>query len=103
MMLSKIFEICKNKPQGANLNEIARKLNKDPIIVEGMVNHLLRMGKLIKHTEGLICDTCPARGSCILLKSTERRFVISMNAVQEYNPDCQELHTQDRGSEIDSS
>ncbi len=102
-MLSKILEICKKTPQGADLNEIARRLNKTPIVVEGMVEQLLRMGKLVEHTEYPICRMCPTRGSCILLKSSERLFSISMNAVQDDNPDCQKLQTADRGIEIDSA
>jgi adenine-specific DNA glycosylase len=102
-MLSKILEICKNIPQGADLNEIARKLNKSPIVVEGMVDQLLYRGKLVEHKEYPSCERCPTRRSCILLKSSQRRFSVPMNAAQDYNPDNQELYTSNRESEIDSA
>ncbi len=102
-MLSRILEICKNTPQGADLNEIARKLNKAPNVVEGMVDQLLRMGKLVEHAGYPLCKMCPTRGSCILLKSSERLFSISMNVTPDYNQGCQKLHAADRGSEIDSA
>jgi adenine-specific DNA glycosylase len=102
-MLTKILEICKNTPQGADLNKIARKLNKDQIVVEGMVEQLLRMGKLVEHAKYPVCKMCPTRRSCILLKSSPRRFSVPMNAVRDYNPNCLELNTSDRGSNIDSA
>jgi adenine-specific DNA glycosylase len=89
-MLSKILEICNDAPQGADLNEIAGKLYKDPAVAEGMVNHLLRMGKLVECAQGPICEMCPGRRSCILLKSSGKVFV-SISAVKEYNRGCQEL------------
>jgi len=102
-MLSKILEICINKPDGAELNEIARRLNKNPMVVEGMIDQLVRMGKLVELREYPMCKMCPTQSSCILLKSSERLFCVSMNAVQDDNLDCQKLHTLDRGSEIDSA
>jgi adenine-specific DNA glycosylase len=92
-MLSTILEICRNTPQGVDLNEIAGKLNKAPNVVEAMVDHLLRMGKLVEHRKHPICEMCPARRSCILLKSSERRFSVSVNAVQDDNLNCQAVHT----------
>jgi hypothetical protein len=84
-MLSDILDICRDAPQGIRLEEIARKLQKDPSVIEGMVVHLLRMGKLIRRPGESVCDICPQSSSCVLLKSSEELLFIPMNTYKEYN------------------
>jgi hypothetical protein len=100
-MLSDILDLCRNSPQGIGLDEIARQSNKDPSVVEGMVNQLLQMGKLIKRPGRSICDLCPSSSSCILLKSPEGMYFIPMDTIQEYNQHCLQVHSPDQGSEHD--
>ena len=103
VMLSEILDLCKNSPQGVGLEEIARKLKKEPSVVEGMVDQLLQMGKLIKRPGRSVCDMCPKSSSCILLKSSEGLYFIPMNTFQEYNQKCQQVHSPDQGSTLEIS
>ena len=81
-MLSEILEVCQSAPQGVSIEEIANTLNKPLSVVEAMVHHLLRIGKLIESTTETICQMCPARSSCILLESSDRIFSVPLFTAQ---------------------
>jgi hypothetical protein len=100
-MLYDILDLCRNSPQGIGLDEIAHQLNKEISVVEGMVNQLLQMGKLIKQPGRSVCDLCPSSSSCILPKSSEGMYFIPIDTVQEYNQHCLQVHSTDQGSELD--
>jgi Mn-dependent DtxR family transcriptional regulator len=82
-MLTDILEACKTAPQGLCLEEIAHRLKKDPSVVEGMIDQLLRMGRLVERPAQAICETCPARASCILIERPVRVYSVPMNPLQE--------------------
>jgi adenine-specific DNA glycosylase len=83
MMLTDILEACKTSPQGLCLEEISRRLEKEPSIVEGMINQLLHMGKLVERPAQTVCETCPVRVSCIVIERSDRLYSVPMNTIKE--------------------
>ncbi len=75
-MLTDILEACKTTPQGLCLEEIAHRLKKDPSVVEGMIDQLLHMGRLVERPAKTVCETCPTRASCVLMERPVRVYSV---------------------------
>ncbi len=62
-MLSQILKEFEKPTKGLCLEEIAQRLGKDPRVVAGALDLLVKMGKL-DGIEGGMCDSCPIRSMC---------------------------------------
>ena len=83
MMLTEILKACETSPQGLCLEEISRRLKKDPSTVEGMIDLLVHLGKIVEHPAETVCETCPARTSCVLIGRSDRLYSVPMNTIKE--------------------
>ncbi len=95
-MLNQILEACKSTPRGLCLEEIAHGLKKEPAVIEGMIAQLLHMGMLVEHPVQTVCETCPARASCVLIERSVSLYSVPKHTMEEYNRFGPELHTPDR-------
>lgn len=72
-MLSRILAIYEQDPGIMCVEEVAQKLDREPSVVEGMLETLVKLGKLIE-IGAETCDLCPASSMCILISSGRRSF-----------------------------
>jgi predicted transcriptional regulator len=56
--------------------ELASTFGKDIAVVEGMLETLVRSGRLVELGRDGPCDKCPAQGLCIVLPLEGRRFCL---------------------------
>ena len=56
--------------------ELADKLGKDIAVVEGMLETLVRSGRLVELRRDGLCEQCPAQSLCIVLPLEGRRFCL---------------------------
>ena len=75
-MLSSILAIYEQDPGALCLEEVAQKLDREPSVIEGMLETLVKLGKLVEiDTE--TCGLCAARSMCILISSGRRSFTLA--------------------------
>ncbi len=58
------------------LEEVAQKLGREPSVVEGMLETLVKLGKLVE-IGSEVCDLCPASSMCILISPARRTFTLA--------------------------
>jgi hypothetical protein len=75
-MLKQILTEFENTFTVLCLEEIAQRIGKDPRVVEGMLDTLIRMGRLIE-MESMECSSCPVHGTCRLIAASGRTFVLA--------------------------
>jgi len=75
-MLSRILAIYEQDPGVMCLEEVAQKLGREPSVVEGMLETLVKLGKLVE-IGSEVCDLCPASSMCILISSARRTFTLA--------------------------
>jgi len=75
-MLSRILAIYEQDPGARCVEEVAQKLDREPSVVEGMLETLVKLGKLIE-IDSETCDLCPANSMCILISSGRRSFTLA--------------------------
>ena len=75
-MLSRILAIYEQDPGVMCVEEVAQKLDREPSVVEGMLETLVKLGKLIE-IDSETCDLCPASSMCILISSGNRSFTLA--------------------------
>lgn len=69
-MLTEILKAFREADGGLDLNDLARRLGTDRSALEGMLETLVRQGKLREVTIGSdTCESCASRGSCVHLQS----------------------------------
>jgi len=56
--------------------ELASTFGKDLAVVEGMLETLVRSGRLMELGSDGLCEQCPAQSLCIVLPLEERRFCL---------------------------
>ena len=56
--------------------ELASTFGKDIAVVEGMLETLVRSGRLVELGHDGLCGQCPARSLCIVLPLEGRRFCL---------------------------
>ena len=75
-MLSSILAIYEQDPGVLCVEEVAQKLGREPSVVEGMLETLVNLGKLVE-IGAETCGLCPASSSCILISSERRSFTLA--------------------------
>ena len=75
-MLKQILVELENTTTGLCLEEIAQRIGKDPMVVEGMLDMLVRMGMLVE-VDTTACPSCPLHDTCRMIATADRIFVLS--------------------------
>ncbi len=85
-VLRKVLLIFENAKGPLSLTEVARTLDIEPGMLEGMLQYWVRKGKLREVAGGaLICPICNKADDCALMPDMPRRFEL----VGEDTPDFQ--------------
>ncbi len=59
--------------------ELASAFGKDLAVVEGMLETLVKSGRLVELGRDGLCEQCPAQSLCIVLPLEGRRFCLVPN------------------------
>jgi len=76
-MLKNILQEFENTQTLLNLNQLSHKLNIEPSALQGMLDHLVQIGKLEKEISGADCETVCSQCShtdCSLLQATKPQY-----------------------------
>lgn len=76
-MLKNILQEFKNSQTLLNLNQLSHKLNIEPSALQGMLDHLVQIGKLEKEISGADCETVCSQctdSDCKLLKAAQPQY-----------------------------
>jgi hypothetical protein len=57
-------------------DDIAQKLSFEPSTVEGMLEMLTRMGKLVEIGGQSACEICPDHTSCLLITPARKMYAL---------------------------
>ena len=75
-MLRSILTIYEQDSGALCVEEVAHKLDREPSVVEGMLETLVNLGKLVEiGTE--TCYLCPNSSSCFSISSGGRSFILA--------------------------
>jgi hypothetical protein len=75
-MLTQLIDLLEKRHNGLGLDELSRELGAHPSAVAGMIEVLVRKGRLIEiGPDGGCCTVCPAHSDCNLLASRGTRYV----------------------------
>jgi hypothetical protein len=76
-MLSEILAIFERRGGVLYLNEIIHQIDADPAAVEGMLETLLRMGKIVEVELRRGCDRCGTAPMCTIAKIRPRCYTLA--------------------------
>ena len=77
-MLIHLLELFEHNQGGLGLHELSRQLDLSPGAVQGMLELLVRRGRLTQlGPDGGCCTDCTARGECNLLVWNRVRYVVT--------------------------
>ena len=83
-MLNSILAIYTQDPGSLCVEEVAQKLDREPSVVEGMIETLVNLGELVE-IGAEDCGLCPASSMCNLISSERRSFTLA-SRVTSVNP-----------------
>lgn len=76
-MLTQILSLLERHTGGLGAREISRQLHIQPAALEGMLELLVRKGRLIRLcAASAACGHCPLRSDCNLLAGQNVRYVV---------------------------
>ena len=75
-MLAQILAEFDRERRPLSSRELASMLDKDIAAIEGMLETLVRSGRLLELGREGPCDECPVQGLCIVIPLEERRFCL---------------------------
>jgi hypothetical protein len=75
-MLKQILSEFEQVPTSLCLDQLSQKLAITPSALEGMLDMLVRKGRLreISPTQ-TACQTCPARAACVIIRSATKSYI----------------------------
>jgi hypothetical protein len=77
-MLTQLVELLGSKENGLSLAEIGRAMNVQPSALMGMIELLVRKGKLLEiGPDGQCCAECGLEGQCNLLAARGKRYMVN--------------------------
>ncbi|MDW8327028.1 MAG: FeoC-like transcriptional regulator [Anaerolineales bacterium] len=77
-MLAQILSLLEQYEGGLGAREIGRQLRIQPGALEGMLELLVRKGRLVKLCAAQMpCGDCPLRSGCNLLSGRNTRYVLA--------------------------
>ncbi|GIK39907.1 MAG: hypothetical protein BroJett011_37400 [Chloroflexota bacterium] len=78
MMLKQILAEFEQKPTTLCLDELSQKLAITPSALEGMLDTLVRKGRLLEvSATHNACHTCPARAGCVIISSSAKSYLLA--------------------------
>jgi hypothetical protein len=84
-MLADVLDLFERTPQALCAQDVAKRLGKDPSVVEGMLVLLVRMGKLVEVASTSLCDSCPVSAKCLRIEAPRRTYSLVSHAVMDIN------------------
>lgn len=76
-MLTQILSLLERHNGGLGAREISRRLDIHPGALEGMLELLVRKGRLMKVCAAqTVCGNCPLQSDCNLLAGQNARYVV---------------------------
>jgi hypothetical protein len=85
-MLTQLLELVASHPRGLGVRELSRRLHTQPGAIEGMLELLVRKGRLVKLcASATVCADCPVHSDCNLLAGHNTRYVV---APRSPSPTC---------------
>jgi hypothetical protein len=76
-MLSQILNEFQQNP-GLCLDELSQKLAVEAGALEGMLQTLVRKGRLLEIDPGqAACQACPAKGGCLLIGGLGKGYILT--------------------------
>lgn len=83
-MLKRVLQEIESSPGTLNINELSRKLDIDRSTLEGMIQHLVRTGRLVDDDasaeecgiNGNCGSTCPGAASCIFFAKMPKTYSV---------------------------
>ncbi len=75
-ILARILAEFDRERRPLSSRELASTFGKDLAVVEGMLETLVRSGRLVELSRDGLCEQCPAQGLCIVLPLDGRRFCL---------------------------
>jgi hypothetical protein len=86
-MLSELLRLLEENPGELNLSEIGRRLNAHPSAVAGMLETLIRKGRVVElGADCGVCSDCSLQANCALPARRVRRFQLSQSTISENRP-----------------
>lgn len=77
-MLAQILSLLEQHAGGLGAREISRRLDIQPGALEGMLELLVRKGRLVKICAAqTVCGDCPLQSDCNLLAGQNTRYVVA--------------------------
>jgi hypothetical protein len=78
MMLKQILAEFEQNPTTLCLDELSQKLAITPSALEGMLDTLVRKGRLLEISAAPgACTTCPARAGCVIISSSAKSYLLA--------------------------
>lgn len=79
-MLNQLLALLAGRRNALSLDEISRELQAQPGAVLGMLELLVRRGRLVEiGPDGGYCATCGLESQCSLLAARGKRYVLATN------------------------
>jgi hypothetical protein len=75
-MLTEILATFEAEPAGLCSDDIAHRLGAEPSAVEGMLETLVRMGKLVEAVASETCNACHAHSMCLAISNARLSFTL---------------------------
>ncbi len=72
--LRQVLQSCEEARAPRTLNQLARELDISPGMLEGMIDHWVRRGRLREASSGPACITCGHSASCPFIAKMPRSF-----------------------------
>lgn len=77
-MLTRVLALLAEQQGGLGTADIGRRLGLAPAVLEGMLETLVRRGRLVRLCPGATpCGACPLRTECNLLAGQNTRYVVA--------------------------
>jgi hypothetical protein len=77
-MLKQILAEFEQSPTMLCLDELSQKLAVTPSALEGMLDMLVRKGRLLEISAAhSACTSCPARAGCVIIRSSAKSYILA--------------------------
>jgi hypothetical protein len=77
-MLKKILAEFEQNTPALCLDELSQKLDVETGALEGMLQTLVRKGRLLEiDANGSACDICPVKSGCFLITGAQKSYVLT--------------------------
>jgi hypothetical protein len=75
-MLKQIFNEIKESNQGLCIEDLAGQMNVELSALDGMLDTLVSLGRIIETSPSGVCNICPTSKQCNLPSKSKRTFIL---------------------------